>query len=257
MKNEQERTGSLFQTIGFCMIFAAAIFTVNGQTGQSVTIIDGRDDSAPAPLTVEETRFIEKEVRKQESVIREKSGLDCQEDEISSLSVGSVIKGSFTKPKIQQKAYLYELCRSGRAFGIGGIVVEDGRIAAHYIYGENGLDSDFAALPDINQNGFSEIMMIGGGNGQGYTKGAVEIIEFAPGGVKSFGIADTYEDDFGTENAKKSATAYKVSVLPGKGPVYFRETYMRRSEQGRWTVTAKSRKFLLHRDYEPKWHKIS
>ncbi|HEY8561205.1 MAG TPA: hypothetical protein VIL74_12590 [Pyrinomonadaceae bacterium] len=259
MRKEHTRTGGLFKVVGFCMIFAAAtVLNANAQTRQAVELIDGRDASAPAPLTVEETRFIVKEVRRQEPVIRQISGLDCEEDETSSLSVGSVIKGSFTKPNAEQKAYLYELCRSGRAFGIGGIVVvEDGRVAAHYVYGENGLDSDIAALPDINRNGFSEIMMVGGGNGQGYTQGAVEIIEFTPGGVHTFGIADTYEDNFGTEGGKKSARAFKVSVLPGKSPVFFREGYVRNGEQGKWTQTVKSEKFRLRLDYEPKWHKIS
>ena len=258
MKNLNESTGGLFQIIGFYLIIGASVFTAYAQTGKLLTLSDGRDAGASVPVTVEESRFIEKEVRAKESVVREKSGLDCEEDENFSFNVVSVASGSFTKPNTRQKAYLYELCRSNLTFGIGGIVVaENGKVVTHYIYGENGLESDFAVLPDINRNGFSEIMLIGGGTGQGYTLGAVEIIEFTSRGINSFGIADIYEDNFGTNNAKKSATAYKVSVRTGKNPVYFREAYTRKNEEGKWILTGKSRKYLLRRDYEPKYHKIS
>ena len=231
--------------------------TANAQPGNLTLVYDGRDDSSSPPPTKTEADFIEKEVRKNEALIREKSGLECDEDEFSSFGISGLTSGSFTKPNTQQKAYLYELCRSGRAFGIGGIIiVENEKIVAHYVYGENGLDADITTLPDINQNGFSEIMLIGGGTGQGYTMGSVEIIEFAPGGVNSFGIADTYEDNFGTVSPRRSATAFKVSVQTGKNPVYFRETYTRKSQEGRWVLTGKSQKYALRRDYESKYHKI-
>ena len=258
MKESKNRTGRLLQTVSFLLIFGASLSAAYGQAVKSIPVFDGRDDSESVPPAVGEYDLIKKEVRKNESIIRETTGITCEEDDFSSLDISGMTNGSFTKPNAQQKAYLYELCRSGRAFGIGGIVVvENSRIVAHYVYGENGLDSDIAALPDINQNGFSEIMLIGGGTGQGYTQNAVEIIELTPGGVNAFGIADTYEDNFGTEDAKKSATAYKISVLSGKTPVFFREAYTRKSESGKWLLKGKSQKFALRRDYEPKFHKIS
>lgn len=258
MKELNKRTGRLFQILSLSMIFGVGLLAAYGQTGKSIPVFDGRDDSESVPPAVGEYDMIKKEVRKNESVIREATEITCEEDDFSSLDISGMASGSFTKPNAQQKAYLYELCRSGRAFGIGGIVVvENSQVIAHYVYGENGLDADIAALPDINQNGFSEIMLIGGGTGQGYTHGAVEIIELTPGGVNSFGIADTYEDNFGTEDAKKSATAYKISALSGKPPVFFREAYTRKSYEGKWIPAGKSRKFSLRRDYEPKFHKIS
>jgi hypothetical protein len=258
MKVSNERTGGLFPILGFLMILAAGVFSAGGQTGELIEISDGRGDSQSAPLTPSENQLIVKEVRAKESLIREKSGQDCEEDEMFSLSVSGWTTGSFTKPNVRQKAYLYELCRSTLTFGIGGIViVENGRTVAHYVYGENGLDSDIAALPDINRNGFSEILMMAGGSGQGYTQRAIEIIEFTPGGIKSFGIADIYEDNLGTEDARKSAKAYKISVRPGKTPVYFRETFTRRGGAGKWLPAGRSEKYSLRRDYVPKFHKIS
>ena len=258
MKTSNERTGRPFQIVSFLLLFTIAAFTAYGQSGKLTTIYDGRDASASVPMTPAEQKLIEKEVRQKESVIREKSSQVCEEDEQSSFGISGWTNGSFTKPNVRQKAYLYELCRSGLSYGIGGIVVvENGRIVAHYVYGENGLDSEIDVLPDINQNGFSEILLVGGGSGQGYTQGAVEIIEFTPGGIKSFGIADTYEDNFGTVKAKRYAKAYKISVQPGASPDYFRETYTRRSETGKWILAGKSQKYALRRDYEPKYHKIS
>ena len=258
MKNSNKRIGGLFQTFSLSLIFGASVFVICGQSVKSTLLFDGRDASESAPPMPAQYDLVKREVRKNESAIREATGMTCEEDEFSSLDISGMTSGSFTKPNARQTAYLYELCRSGRAFGIGGIlVVENSQVVAHYVYGENGLDADIAALPDINENGFSEIMMIGGGTGQGYTKSAVEIIEFTPGGIKSFGIADTYEDNFGTENAKKSAKAFRITVSPGKNPVFFRETYVRKSYEGKWILSAKSQKFSLRRDYEPKFHKIS
>jgi hypothetical protein len=257
MKVFNNRTGQLFQILSFYVLFAAAVFTADGQTGKLTTVFDGRDDSQSIPLTPAESDLITKEVRGKEAVIREKSNNDCEEDELFSFDVKGATAGAFTKPNVRQKAYLYELCRSTLTFGIGGIIiVESGKVITHYIYGENGLDSDIATLPDINQNGLSEILLIGGGTGQGYTYGAVEIIEFTPGGINSIGIADTYEDNFGTENAKKSAKTYKVSVQTGKNPVYFRETYTRKSEEGKWILAGKSQRYSLRKDYEPKYYRI-
>jgi hypothetical protein len=39
--------------------------------------------------------------------------------------------------------------------------------------------------------------------------------------------------------------------------VFFRETYLRRSAEGKWLLSGKSQKFALRRDYQPKFHKIS
>ncbi len=258
MKESNERTGRLFQILSLSLIFGAGVFGVCGQAAKSTLLFDGRDSMESAPPTRPEFDMIRKEVRANETAIREAVNVVCDEDDETSFGVTGMASGSFTKPNARQKAYLYELCRSGRSFGIGGIVVvENSRTVAHYAYGENGLDSEIVALPDINQNGFSEIMLIGGGSGQGYTQGAVEIIELTPGGVKDFGIADTYEDNFGTESAKKSAKAFRISVSPGKSPVFFRETYTRKGESGKWILTVKSQKFSLRLDYEPKFYKIS
>lgn len=252
MKKLNNFTGSLL----FCLIFGGSAVSVCGQTNKLTLIYDGRDaiKEAVSSATEAEKKLIEKEVLKKEAVIKGKTELECDENEFDVLGAAS---GSFTKATASQKVFLYELCRSARTFGIGGIVVvEDGKIVAHYTYGENGLYADIAFVSDINQNGLSEILLIAVGMGQGYTLGAVEIIEITSGGIESFGIADVYSDDYGNVSAKTSATAYKVSAQTGKTPVYFRETYSQKNEEAKWTLVKKSQKFSLRKDYTPKYNKI-
>lgn len=250
-----DRIGKAVLILG--LIFSSgSIFTVSGQKSAGTLIFDGRGESvsSSAPLTSAEHRLVEKEVREKETVIKEKSGLECSDGEFT--IAGSAV-GSFTKPSRVQKAVLYELCRSGRSFGIGGVVVlENGKIVSHFTYGENGLNSDIASLADINGNGLSEIVLIGGGTGQGYSITAVEIVEIAPDGVNSFGIADAYKDDFGTEKAKKSATAYRISAQKGTNPVYYRKTYIRRSANGKWSPVKSAQRFSLRKDFIPKYNRI-
>lgn len=253
MKKLNNLIGRALQILSLGLIFGGA-FLIYGQTNNLTLIFDGRTEAQTLRATRAEEQMVEREVRRKESTIKQKSALDCDED---TFSVGSAADGAFTKPKAAQRAVLYELCRSGRSFGIGGIVViENGKIVLHYTYGENGLDSGIAALPDINQNGLSEIVLIGGGSGQGYSAGTVEIIEMTPRGVQFFGSAETYGDDYGTVKPKTSATAYKVSVQKGRTPIYFRETYAQKSFEGKWTLSKKSHKFSLTKDYTPKYNKI-
>ena len=144
-----------------CLIFGGAI-SAFGQATKPILIFDGRPkDEVLTALTKAEKEIVEKEVRKNESVIKEKSNLECDEDTFAVVGAAS---GSFTKAKSSQTAYLYELCRGARSFGIGGIViVENGRVVSHNTYGDNGLDIGIASLPDINQNGLSEIVLVGAG----------------------------------------------------------------------------------------------
>jgi hypothetical protein len=249
-----KKINSLPRCLLLCLITGGA-FQVFGQANQLTVIFDGRPNEEIATnVTETDKQFIEKEVRKQESVIKAKSNLECNDDD-DTFSVLNAVSGSFTQAKAVQKAYLYELCRSARSYGIGGIIiVESGKVVAHHTYGESGLDYDIQLLPDINQNGLDELLLVGGGMGQGFTMGAVEIAELTASGVQTFGIADTYSDDYGA-NEKGSATAYRISVQKGKIPVYFRETYRQMREEGKWILSKKSQKFAL-REGVSKFNKI-
>lgn len=243
MKKLNNRIGGLL----LFLIFGSA-FSSFGQAEKPVLIYDGRtrEEISTAP-TQAETKIVEKEVIKKEAVIKAKSSQDCGDE--NDFSIIGAASGSFTKEKSSQTAYLYELCRSARTFGIGGIViVENGKIVSHNTYGDNGLAIDIASLPDINQNGLSEIVLISSGMGQGYSSGVIEIVEIGANGITSFGLADTYSDDYGVGNDKSSATAYKITAQTGKTPVYFRETYTQKGAEAKWILTKKAQKFLLRKD---------
>src|SRR5688572_16836001 len=128
--------------------------TQSRQNAAAVEIYDGREvepknaEAAPA-----EKKLVEAEFKKSESAILKSSKLECDEGAEDGISVIGTAEGSFTKPASKQKAFLYERCRSGRSFGIGGILVaENDKVAAHYSYGENGLFSGILSAPDVDKN---------------------------------------------------------------------------------------------------------
>jgi hypothetical protein len=143
-----------------------------------------------------------------------------------------VATGSFTKANTEQRAVLYRFCVTGHNFANNGIaIIEGGSVVAHIVY-EGGEDYSIGALPDINGNGLSEIILGDGSTNQGYTTMVAILIEASPAGVKKWGIADVYEDNCGTMD-RCEMTAYKISVKPGPTPVFYREAYKKRNE--RWT----------------------
>jgi hypothetical protein len=155
-----------------------------------------------------------------------------------------VATGSFTKAKTEQRAVLYRFCVTGHNFANNGIaIIEGGSMVAHIVY-EGGEDYSIGALPDINGNGLSEIILGDGSTNQGYTTMVAILIEASPAGVKKWGIADVYEDNCGTME-RCEMTAYKISVKPGPAPIFYREAYKKRNE--RWTRAGKATRYALRK----------
>lgn len=231
------------------------------ETEQLVTIFDGRvNERQTTEATNAEKQLVEKEFKRNETVIKQKINTDCDEDTPEGVSIVEIAEGSFTHPNAAQKIFLYERCRSGRAFGIGGIVVvENETVSAHYIYGENGLESGILSLPDINKNGLSEIILIGGGTNQGYTNGAIDLFEFKQGNLNFLGRTETYSDNSGAaENESKvETTAYKILARLSANPVFFRETYQTKGKIKKWSLAKKAQKLLLTKTDPMTFHKIS
>ena len=101
-----------------------------------------------------------------------------------------VAPGSFTRPKSEQRAILYSYCTVGHNLALNGIgVVENGLLVAHAIY-EGGHDRALGALPDIDGNGLSEIVVASGGTNRGVTWDAISILEL--GGATVAAIGQTY-----------------------------------------------------------------
>lgn len=227
--------------------------------GAIVPVFDGRTDSDPNgdKATAAETAMVRAEVKKHEAAIKSKVKFPCDIDERTSII--STATGAFTKVGAQQKMYLYELCRAGHSFGIGGMIITEGdRAVAHYAYGENGLEINATALSDINKNGVSEILLFGGGTGQGYTELGISIIEIKDGNFDFIGGDSVYSDNSGAamDDSKIKTTATNISVEPGATPVFYRENYEKKGDGGKWTIVDKQEKFTLEKGTPPKWVKI-
>lgn len=216
-----------------------------------VKIYDGRDgvsDAAQKTGTAAEKQLVEKEFKTNEAAILQKSKFKCDEGTDEGVSILGSADGAFTKSDAKQKAYLYERCRAGRSFGIGGVmVVEDGKAVAHYLYGENGLAAGMFALPDIDKNGLSEIALIFADTNQGYGTTSVDIIEATGQSTVFLGRTQAHTDNSGAamDDAKVETTDYVISVQPSTTPTFLRDTYKQTGEKGKAESVKKAEKFTL------------
>jgi hypothetical protein len=140
----------------------------------------------------------------------------------------SVAPGSFTRPRATQKAILYSYCQTGHNFAYNGIVVfEADRVVAHIAY-EGGWSGGIVALPDIDGNGQSEILIITGGTSMGAGWQVISVIALSEKGVRNFGHTETYSGDCDSQSAssKGTETTYRLFVREGPKPVFYRETFI-------------------------------
>lgn len=231
------------------------------QTGL-VEVYDGRnaDTGSPKAPSAADTKLVTDEFKRSEAVIKQKLGDKyCFEPADAEVNVYNSVEGAFTKPNSKQKAFLYAVCELGRGFGVGGIlIVENDTVAAHYV-GQISWGSVLSTLPDINKNEVSEIVISGGGSGQGYTSNSIELLDFKAGNLNVLGETETYSDNSGAveNDSKARTTAYKISVQPANNPVFFRETYDKKGNAKNFSLTKKSEKFSLSKGEGAGYVKIS
>lgn len=181
-------------------------------------IFDARLDSKPTKPTAAEKALLERQAR---PVSEEWNQDDCK-----SIDVQDVAEGAFTRPDVKQRAVLYHYCEIARQLRAVGIAVfEGGRVVAHVVY-EGGVDHAMRALPDLDGNGLSEILIASYGNGQGYAYGRVTLVELSPNGVRKLGQFESHHDDCGAvENGTETAAVLYVSR--GKTPSFLKETFVK------------------------------
>lgn len=227
-----------------------------------VEVYDGRkvENDAGKTTPVADTKIVESEFKRSEAAIQQKLGDKyCIDPKDAKVEVYNSVEGAFTKPNAKEKAYLYSLCELGRGFGVGGIMIaENETVTAHYV-GQISWSEQLSVLPDINQNGISEIVSAGGGSGQGYTESSIEILEFKAGNLDFLGTAETYSDNSGAmeDESKVLTTAYNISAQPGAAPVFFRETYEKKGAAKTWSLSKKSEKFSLKKEENSGFTKIN
>ncbi len=203
-------------------------------------IHDGRDESETPAASNKYEAFI-----KQNALPKARQHWKDNEACNEEFSIVGETNGSFTKANSSQTAILYRYCTRGHNFANNGIViVENQKIVIHLVY-EGAEDYSIAALPDINSNGLSELIIEDGSTNQGYTVGVVNIIELSSNKVKKFGITDTYEDNCGAVE-KCTSTAYRLLVKTGSVPVFYRETY--KKSRNKWVLSGKAKSTKLRED---------
>jgi hypothetical protein len=122
--------------------------------------------------------------------------------------------------------------------------MENNRVTASYA-SAGGWAIDLKALPDVNQNGLNEFAVYySGGMHQGQGGTGVDVMEFsAAGAVRGLGWfqGDMYGEETGDYG-------YKVTVKPGKAPVFYREKYISLAG-GKWRKSGKIAAFKLGKPY--------
>lgn len=219
-----------------------------------IEVFDGRNDDNQKSGD-KETAFVREIVRAGQTAIQSMSSdseLECSDTDVR---VEGISEGSFTKPKSSQVAYLYRTCMSDAvkypSFISGLIITESEEVIAHFVYADVfGGFTSLKILPDINRNGLSEIVLRSS-LGYGYYTDSIDIYEFGANNPVSLGGTKIFTNlpDNGKED--KSKTAYKITVQSDKSPVFFRQTYQRKSDREKWQLQTKESIFSLGKSNTP------
>ena len=104
-----------------------------------------------------------------------------------------IAKGPFTRPGANQTAILYKYCETAHNFALNGIAITEGdRVVAHLAY-EGAWHAAMTALPDINGNGLSEIVIDTRGMNMGEGWGVISIIEFSGNMIRFFPCKSSHQ----------------------------------------------------------------
>jgi len=203
------------------LLLAQILLAGNAFAQQTLLINDPAEGVAPLIMNTAEVALIKREVLPKAR--KHWSGNDaCEED----FKIMGRVRGTFSAPKSNQELVFYQFCQTGNGLANNGLVLrEAGRIVGNYISEDGGWALDLKVLRDINQNGLDEFMLYySGGIHQGEGGTGVDIMEFSPSGVKGLGW---FQSEGFTENASWS---YKVSVKPGKAPLFYHEKYVSKND---------------------------
>jgi hypothetical protein len=215
-----------------------------------------------------EEELVKGEISKQAKEIYrlgEADGFKCEENDfqITDWSNGVFIKTKAKpvkkKPAIfkipitvaPQNAYLYRLCSSGKAqysTNLGGIVItEKGKIKAHFFFSNVSGFERMNVLPDINQNGVSEIVLefAHSINSLNFAQ-AIGIFEISEeGDFANLGETNVFQR---LENQSADDISYTIFVKRGEKPEFYRETYGSNDQINDWAKIEVLTKFELNRN---------
>ena len=117
-----------------------------------------------------------------------------------------------------------QFCSTGHNFALDGIAItEADQVIAHFIY-EGAWDAEIDALPDVNRNGLSEILIDTRGTNMGEISAGVSIIEVSGKTIRKFGQSEVLSDSCGSQYAS-GIEAYKLYAKRGRTPVFYRAAF--------------------------------
>jgi hypothetical protein len=213
-------------------IMSLPVAPVSAPARDVKAIYDGRLSLKPGKLSPSEDALMKEKILPAARKLWDEQEFDGACTPGFDASAVDVARGSFTKPGSDQKAILYRYCMTGHNRALNGIaVIEGDRIAAHIIY-EGDWSNAVGALPDLNGNGLSEILIAAGGTNQGENWGVISVIEISGSNITTFGTTETYSDNCGTSKGNCGFEAYRISVKAGKTPVFYREAFSGKEVHG-------------------------
>jgi len=230
----------------FISILSHAAIPENACTQDSKQIYDGRLTLNTTKLSPsEEALFKEKVLPSVRNWHEQESELVCNPGfEATAIDIA---QGAFTRPKSDQRAILYSYCVTGHNMALNGIaIIDNDQVVAHIVY-EGAWNNAIGAMPDLNGNGLSEILVASGGTNQGITRASISIIELSGNGVMKFGWTETFSDNCGGGDDNCKAEASRLSVKAGKTPVFYREAFVNK-DGGKWVRSGTPRHISLKMD---------
>lgn len=223
---------------GICLILSFLGAAVFGQT-VAVIVNDPTKNDDPAAVSAGDERLLKNQVLPKARKLWSDNEA-CEEQ----FETAGVARGAFSRAGAKQTLIFYQFCQTGNGFGNNGLVLlEDGRIVSHYV-SEGGWALNLKSLPDINRNGLDEfVAYYSGGMHQGQGGTGVDVMEFSAAGVSGLGWfqADSYGEETGD-------FGYRVTVKPGRTPVFYREKYVSTGEN-KWRKSGKLAVFKLGKTY--------
>jgi alpha-tubulin suppressor-like RCC1 family protein len=196
-------------------------------------IFDGRLTLQPGTLSAEQQAFLKRAIFPAARKEWHDQEAECERG--FQPQAVDVAHGAFTRPGAAQDAILYRYCTIGHDMALNGIaILQNGQLAAHVVY-QGDESHAIGALPDINGDGISEIVLAGGSTNQGITSSWISILQLGAE-MTRFGHTQTYEDNCGVAEGNCRTTAWRISVKPGPAPGFFREAF---AQDGKtWKRTA-------------------
>lgn len=234
----------------FILLLSHPAVPENAFTQSLKLIYDGRLSLAPTKLFPSEEALMKEKILPAARNLwhEQESDLVCAPG-FEATALDSA-RGSFTRPKSDQRAILYRYCETGHNMALNGIaIIENAQVVTHIVY-EGGWDNSIGAMPDLNGNGLSGILVASGGTNQGVTWKSISIIEISGNRVTKFGQTETYSDNCGVGEKNGKAEACRLFVKVGKTPVFYREAFVNKGvcDGGTWTKSGTPGQISLKED---------